>query len=136
MTRRNCDVCSTPFEAQRPQARYCGKNCRTRAHRAGIAASRTPERMEPRAERDCSGLVDAVTAELEAAERLNTVAGQHALELANRIVSAPSVSTGVASMSKQLQSVLAEALRGAEQKRANLLDELRERRDRKRASAG
>lgn len=127
---RSCAVCGNGFEAQRPQAKYCGDTCRQRAKRGGLAESQP---SAPKVERPVSGLVDAVTAELEAAEKLNSVAGQHALELANRIVSAPGMNTGVASLSKQLQAVLADALRGSS-KQANPLDELRARRDRKRAA--
>lgn len=125
--RRECAVCSAPFEAQRPQAKYCGDTCRQRAKRGGLAQSRT---AAPRPASD-SGLLEAVRAELEGAGRLDTVAGQHALELANRIVNAPGMNTGVAALSKQLQAVLAEALRNSGQS-VNPLDELRARRDRKR----
>lgn len=128
---RSCAVCGASFEAQRPQAKYCGDTCRKRAQRGGLA---TPA-PAPVVDRSMSGLVDAVTAELEAAGRVNTVAGQHALELANRIVNAPGMNTGVAALSKQLQAVLAEALRNSSVA-VNPLDELRARRDAKRAAAG
>lgn len=128
--RRECAVCSKPFEAQRPTAKYCGSTCRTRATRGGIATpSKTPQPVQASA----SGLVDAVRAELEAADRLGTIAGQHAMELATRIVAAPGMNTGVAALSKQLQAVLAEALQGVGAV-ADPLDELRARRDRKRAA--
>ena len=129
---RNCAVCETPFEAQRPQAKYCSGTCRTRASRAGgvDAIQATPLPVS----RTVSGLVDAVQAELEAADRVNTVAGQHALELASRIVSAPGMNAGVAGLSKQLQAVIAEAVRGAEQL-SDPVDELRARRDFKRKGA-
>lgn len=136
--KRSCAVCKEPFEAQRPQAKYCGTTCRTRAHRGGIARKRgtTEAPPAPTMERETSGLLDAVKAELEAARRTNTVAGQHALELANRIVNAPGMNTGVAALSKQLQNVLAEALRGSTGPQVNPLDELKARRDRKRTAAG
>jgi len=126
---RNCAVCDVPFEAQRYQAKYCGDTCRKRAQRGGIAGK--TESVAPPVDRKVAGLIDAVTAELEAAGKANSVAGQHALELASRIVNAPGMNTGVAALSKQLQAVLAEALRGATHA-ANPLDELRARRDRKR----
>jgi len=127
---RECAVCGGRFEAQRVQAKYCGETCKKRAQRGGVA--QTKDVQAPQVDRPVTGLIDAVTAELEAAEKLNSVAGQHALELANRIVSAPGMNTGVAALSKQLQAVLAEALKGAS-KQVNPLDELRARRDRKRA---
>ena len=126
---RNCAVCDAPFEAQRYQAKYCGDTCRKRAQRGGIAGK--SETTAAEVNRPVSGLVDAVTAELEAAGKVNSVAGQHALELANRIASAPAMSTGVAALSKQLQSVLAEALRGSGQV-ADPVDDLKARRDAKR----
>lgn len=127
---RSCTVCGTGFEAQRPQAKYCSAKCRMRKARGHETADTEPA---PEADRPVSGLIDAVTAELEAADRLNSVAGQHALELAKRIVNAPGMNTGVAALSKQLQAVLAEAVKGASQQ-VNPLDELRARRDRKRVA--
>lgn len=125
--RRECAVCSAPFESQRPQAKYCGDTCRKRAQRGGIAGPAVKVALE----RPPSGLVDTVRAALEAANRVDTIAGQHALELAGRIVNAPGMNTGVAALSKQLQAVVAEALRNSAQS-SNPLDELRARRDRKR----
>lgn len=131
---RSCAVCGTGFEAQRPQAKYCSAKCRMRKARGHESADKTADaEPAPKTDRPASGLIDAVTAELEAADRLNSVAGQHALELANRIVNAPGMNTGVAALSKQLQAVLAEAVKGASQQ-ANPLDELRARRDRKRVA--
>jgi len=127
---RSCAVCSAPFEAQRPQAKYCGDTCRKRAQRGGIADTASPA---PQVDRPTTGLLDAVQAELDAAGRSNSVAGQHALELANRIVNAPGMNTGVAALSKQLQAVLAEALKNSATA-VNPLDELRARRDLKRAT--
>ena len=127
---RSCLVCSGPFEAQRPQAKYCGETCRKRAQRGGIAKTSAPAMV---VDRPVSGLLDAVTAELEAAKRLNSVAGQHALELANRIVSAPGMNAGVGALSKELSRVMAEAVKGSVVV-ANPLDELRARRDAKRAA--
>lgn len=128
--RRECAVCGTGFEAKRPQARYCGETCKKRAQRGGIATPATPA---PVVNRAVSGLVDAVEAELEAAGKLNSMIGQHAMELANRIVSAPGMNAGVASLSKELSRVMAEALKVSTAK-ANPLDELRARRDAKRAA--
>lgn len=135
---RNCAVCNESFDAKRPQAKYCSTRCRTRASRAGLAVGRNSKAAAaaPTITRETSGLLDAVQAELEAAGKLNTVSGQHALELASRIVNAPGMNTGVAALSKQLQNVLAEALRGTAGPQVNPLDELKKRRDRKRTAAG
>jgi len=77
------------------------------------------------------GLVEAVRSALVEAGRLHTVPGQHAMELARRIVNAPGMNTGVSALSKQLQAVMTEALSGAVAA-ADPVDELRARRDRKR----
>jgi len=124
---RSCALCGNAFEAKRPHAKYCGARCRVGASRGGLSTPRTPAV----ARSESGGLVDAVRAALEAADRVNTVKGQHALELAGRIVNAPGMNTGVAALSKRLDDVLAEALRDSA-KVANPLDELRARRDRKR----
>lgn len=123
-------MCSEPFEAKRPQAKYCGETCKKRAQRGGIAKTATPVVTET----PLTGLVDAVTTELRAADRLNTVAGQHALELANRIVNSPGMNTGVASLSTRLSAVLAEALQGSNVA-VDPVDELRARRDAKLAAS-
>lgn len=127
---RKCAVCGNAFEAQRPQAKYCGPTCRQRAHRSGPAV---PVVQIPAADGErAQGLIEVVEAELKTAGRLNTVAGQHALELARRIVHAPGMNTGVAALSKQLQAVLAEALSGTQGQATDPIDELRARRDAKR----
>lgn len=130
---RLCAVCSTPFEAQRPQAKYCSATCRVRNSRGGGIANQPPP--EPPSDgQPTEGLTDAVRKALESAERVNTIAGQHALELARRIVSAPGMNTGVAALSKQLQAVLAEALQNSSNV-VDPVDELRARRDAKRSAA-
>jgi len=137
-----CDVCQTEFDSIRPHARYCSNRCRARAHRAGITKPRKGGRRERATKAaaknpQITGLLDAVTVTLESHDLIDTVAGQHALELAARIVNAPPLNTGVAALSKQLQSVLAEALGpeepAAETKPVDPIDELKARRDRKRA---
>ena len=133
---RSCDVCGTTYEAQRSAARYCSGTCAKRAQRGGIARSRSaPHRPPPASLRPVSGLLDAVRAELAAADRTNTVAGQLALELARRIAEAPPMNTGVAALSKQLQATIAQALAGAPAPGRGPVDELKSRRDRKRRAA-
>jgi hypothetical protein len=78
-----------------------------------------------------AGLVEAIRRELEEAERVDTVLGQQALELAGRIVSPLSTGASVATLSRELRTVMAEATAGAVLA-ADPLDELRLRRDTKR----
>lgn len=72
---------------------------------------------------------------LQDADRLDTVLGQQALALAAQIVSPFQTGAGVASLSKELRAVMAEAMRGVAAA-ADPVDELRRRRDAKRAAAG
>lgn len=130
---RSCDVCGTAYEAQRPQSRYCSGTCSKRAQRGGIARGKTPPPATPL--RPVSGLLDAVTAELAAADRTNTVAGQLALELARRITDAPPMNTGVAALSKQLSATMAQALSAAARPGRDPVDQLKKRRDSKRRAA-
>jgi len=78
-----------------------------------------------------SELERAVTRELEAVGRLDTVAGQVALELAYRVASPHETGAAVASLYKQFREAMAEALAGVAVA-ADPLDEIRARRDRKR----
>ena len=132
---RVCVVCSGPYEAVRPQAKYCGETCKKRAQREGIAASRRgsaapASSAEANPVRPVTGLLDSVRAELEVLKKLNSVSGQHALEIAGRIASAPGMNTGVAALSKELSRVLAEA-RATATVVADPVDELGKRRDAK-----
>lgn len=140
---KTCEICKTEFDSQRHYARFCSGRCRARAHRAGISQPRPGSKKKPKPEPkkrepvNPDGLLEAVRAELDAAGVTGTAAGQHALELATRIVNAPPLNTGVAAMSKQLQSVMADALGPADAAAAapmNPLDELKARRDRKRSA--
>ena len=79
-----------------------------------------------------TGLGSVTARELEAADRLDTVLGQAALVLARRIESPMETGSSIASMTKQLRETLADALKGA-QRVADPLDEIRARRDSKRA---
>ena len=65
------------------------------------------------------------------ADRLDTVAGQVAFELAVRVANRREMGSAVASLSKQLREAMAEALAGVAVA-ADPLDEIRARRDAKR----
>jgi len=118
-----CSVCTKVFPAKRSTAKFCGPTCRSRANRTGGTVAVLPEHP--------SGLVAVTKRELEAAGRLDTVLGQQAMELAGRIVSPFSTGAAVGTLSKELRTVMSEALKGAAVV-ADPLDELRDRRDRKR----
>ncbi len=146
---RECDVCGTEYEAQRKTSRYCSTRCRTRASRR----SETPataqtlhgafnQGPETNARTACStheapasgGLVEALRRELADAGRLETALGQQAIALAVKLASPFDTGSAMAAVSRELRAVREEALRGAEQV-ADPLDELRLRRDVKRAGA-
>jgi len=78
-----------------------------------------------------SGLEQAVARELEAVGRLDTAAGQVALELAYRVASPHETGAAVAALAQQLGVTMTKALGGAAPA-ADPLDEIRARRDRKR----
>ncbi|MGH8523424.1 MAG: hypothetical protein ACREXY_04190, partial [Gammaproteobacteria bacterium] len=89
------------------------------------------------------GLVDAVLRDLERADRLDSFAGQLALQLARKM--ADHEATGVASLSKELRTVLAAAVAKddgpdpsspAADSGVDAVDEAGRKRDEKRAAAG
>lgn len=125
---RNCDVCQKPFDAARPNARFCGATCRKRSSRA--PAEPAPDRAgEPPYE---NPLVAATRTELEKAGKVDTMLGQLALTLAERLKGEV---TGVSALSKELRAVTAEACGRATAGSvpvADDVDELRARRDAKR----
>jgi hypothetical protein len=131
---RLCASCGSPFEAKRPQAKYCGATCRVRGNRAaaasGGATNSSPPAVLPSAGGD---LVSAVTAELVAADRQDSALGVQAIALARRMQQFDT-GGGLASLSKELRAVMASALANA-QVAADPLDELRARRNAKRTAA-
>ena len=78
-----------------------------------------------------SQLVEAVTRELEAVGRLESVGGQMAVVLAERIASRRETGAATAALAKQLHLTMTWALGGVA-KPADPLDEIRDRRDAKR----
>lgn len=130
MMQRSCDSCGVEYQAKRKASRYCSDTCRKRAQRS---PDRSPRRsVEPR-DGGVPRLVTATRAELEDAGRLDTVLGQQAMALAERIASPHETGAAVASLSKELRAVMEAALDGVATK-ADPLDELRARRERKRAA--
>ncbi len=141
---RECDVCGGEYEAQRKTSRYCSTRCRTRASRR----TETPETLHGTFNRgpgtnvrtdgsthevsDSGGLLEALRRELADAGRLDTALGQQAIALAVKLASPFDTGSAMAAVSRELRAVREEALRGAEQV-ADPLDELRLRRDAKRA---
>lgn len=148
-----CEQCRDRFEAKRSTAKYCTTRCRTRATRARATRARAQGLPAPAAvDRPAAGaavppasapppaadggdvplLIAATISELVAAGRLGTTIGQQAVKLAERMVNRSETGSAVASLSKELRATMVEALKGTAQE-ADPIDELRARRDRKRA---
>ena len=121
-----CDVCGRDFESKRKDAKTCSATCRSNKRNTSA----------PSDDDDAGGysLVDAIRSELEEAGKLNTSLGQLALVLARRI---GSETTGVAALSKELSRVTAAAVgsaaSGTSANEGDYIDELRKRRDAKKA---
>jgi hypothetical protein len=127
---KSCVVCSVPFEAKRNTAKYCSRRCSMRASRRSGSPKAAVVAMP--ADPD-SALWSATLAELSAAGRVNSAAGQAVLVLARRIdASDGETGAGLAALVKQHGATLADAVKG---RRAvvNPLDELRLARERRAA---
>lgn len=130
-----CEHCQRGYEARRKDSRYCGDTCRSRAsleRTSGVV--KAPVVPLPSAAPDPAtpsppvGVVASIEKRLAAFDRLDTVHGQRALFLADRMTREFSGSA-VAALSKELTVVLELALEGVAQA-ADPLDELKAKRDR------
>lgn len=126
---RNCDFCGAAYGARRSTSRFCSDNCRKRNHLTPLP--RPVPQQHPAVAADHS-ILDATRAELQAAGRLDSWRGQLALLLAERM---GGFETGgaMAALSRELSRVIVEVMRDTPAA-AELIDEVRRRRDRKRGS--
>lgn len=108
---RACECCGARFEAQRSTARFCTEACKKRAKRGSAAVIEMPPRPEP-ADAE-PALVARVRVELETAGRLNSAAGEYALDAARRVANSRDTGSSYAALSREARSALAEAVRGA-----------------------
>lgn len=160
-----CAICGTPFQATRPDARFCGATCRKRASRhPELVSDEAPRYVEdppsPAPEIPCSApgpvhssatlpeappkepeLAAAVRKELEKLEQTDTWEGQMALSAARKLASA-SVGPGTtASLMKEFKTLMAEIRQNAERNQAKGPDQqtemerIRQRRSYKAESA-
>ena len=124
--RKQCAVCSEPFEAKRNTAKYCSRRCSVRAARQPKPEPAGQMPVDPDSE-----LWTATLNELAAAARVASASGQAALLLARRLDSQMTeTGSSVAAMVREHRAALADALKGASAE-VNPLDELRARRERK-----
>ncbi len=139
-----CARCAQTFSTSSRRARFCSPKCRTQATRArarGEAESvAVPPKPKPKRTRkpvvleaDATvGALGAVLAELRAAGRLDSSAGQAAVALARRIDDGAESSSGLAALTREMRAAMAEALSRVEAS-GDALDELRARREARRA---
>lgn len=105
----DCDKSLPPATGSRPRL-YCDSSCRRRAHEARKANPAAAPTVP--ADSVVSDLAGAVRKELEAGGRAETVSGQLAIAMARRIDSSGTTASSMASLSKELRALLAEALEG------------------------
>lgn len=129
---RNCDFCGRSYQAIRETSKFCQPKCRVynaNAKKNPKAPKPQPSR-EPVLESGDVSLVEVTRVTLEEADRLNTVAGQQALRIA-QAMSGRETGAGIAALSKALSTVMSEALEDVPAM-ADSLDELKARREARR----
>jgi hypothetical protein len=107
---RRCEApdCDVEFVPQRSTARYHSATCRQRAQRSRKAAEHQ-QAEEAKTDTDAEhGLVAAVRKELSAADALDTVLGQMALQLARR--AANPQEPGLVNLTKEIRAVMTDAI--------------------------
>lgn len=137
MTERDCDYCGNAYEAARPNSRFCSALCRKRNQRDPAAAKikTVSSSLPPATPPVDMTLADVVKRDLELGDRLDTLPGQLALALAVRIGSPGTTASSVATLSKELRALVAEALVGTKPPVGDRLDEFSQRLAQKAASA-
>lgn len=133
---RACDSCQQPYEAKTKRSKYCERlDCKRQRERDRKRDTRSGEVVPLKAVNEQSDDLSAVTVTrqaLEQAERLHTPAGVNALLLAAKLDAGGDTGSAMAALSKQHLAALAEATKGVKVV-ADPIDELRRRRDAKRA---
>lgn len=142
----SCARCAQTFSTSSRRARFCSPKCRTQATRARAKGETEtlaiPAKPKPKPKRTRKpaapetdapvGALGAVLAELRAAGRLDSSAGQAAVALARRIDDGAESSSGLAALTREMRAAMAEALSRVEAS-GDALDELRARREARRA---
>ena len=144
---RACLFCGTPIEGRKDK-KFCSSTCRGRWNAHPDAAVKPPKKrtrkrtpvkaapvVDPEVEKPPEDLAANVSRRLADAGRLNTVDGQQAVLLARQLGAKVVNTSGLASLSKEFSRVMAVAMAGVEQPKGDKVDEIAERRERKRAEA-
>lgn len=129
----SCGKKLPPATGPRPRL-YCNGSCRSKAY-AHRKANPGGVPTLPVPESSSSTLADVVRRDLEDAGRLETVPGQLAVALAERLVSAGTTASSLATLSKELRALMAEALIGVKPRELDAVDEIAARREARAASA-
>lgn len=127
MAQRSCDVCGGHYEAKLSSSRYCSARCRKRAFQDRRSSLTLLDGAPAPAAPDAGPVTRQVLDALTAVDRQSTPAGAVALNLAQVLDAG---TTSPASVAKELRAAMAEATAGAAVE-PDLLDELRERRERR-----
>jgi hypothetical protein len=138
----SCRECGKLFDAQTRARVFCGTACRKRSSDRDIAARKeaelasispisTPETAVDPAE---TPLIATTRRELEEAGVADTVNGQIALRLAEKLSQPGDTGSAMASLARQLATAMSDALASGT-KKADALDELAAWRDRKASGA-
>lgn len=134
----SCKECGKLFDAQTRARVFCGTACRKRSSDRDIAARKNAE-MAPISsiappESVDSPLISTTRRELEEAGVTETVNGQIALRLAEKLSQPGDTGSAMASLARQLATAMSDALASGT-KKADALDELAAWRDRKASNA-
>jgi hypothetical protein len=138
----SCAKCQTLFEARTRQATFCSVKCRQASSREDREARKDGKiapvsSISPAETSDSppvSSLVAITLAKLEEAEAVETVEGQIALRLAEKLAGTGDTGSAMASLARQLSAAMSEAL-AAGTKKTDVLDELGAWRERKASGA-
>ena len=101
---RTCDSCGKPYDAKRPNSRFCGPACRVRASRGAVID--LPERPQT-----SSRTAAATREELDAVGMAESALGAACLALAERIDGGQDTGAGLASLVGRLAATLETAKR-------------------------
>ena len=134
----SCKECGKLFDAQTRARVFCGTACRKRSSDRDIAARKNAELAPVSSisppETASSPLVSMTRRELEEAGVAETVNGQIALRLAEKLSQPGDTGSAMASLARQLSAAMSKALASGT-KKADALDELAAWRDRKASGA-
>lgn len=130
-----CETCRTSFHSRSSRARYCSDSCRARARYARTIGRTIVAPVPDPLEAPAGALADAIRRDLEHLGHADTTLGLAALALASRIDAGAESSTGLAALTRELRSCLAEARAQGDQSGPDALIEIKAKRAQRRAAA-